>query len=29
MLAELSDVVIALERDEIVPFFQPAVELRT
>ncbi len=29
MLAELSQVLIALERDELVPFFQPVVELRT
>ncbi len=29
MVAELNDVVVALERDEVVPFFQPVVELRT
>jgi PAS domain S-box-containing protein len=29
MLAELSDVVAALENGEIVPFFQPLVDLRT
>jgi PAS domain S-box-containing protein len=29
MLAELPDVILALERDDIVPFFQPVVELRS
>jgi PAS domain S-box-containing protein len=29
MLAALQDVIAALERDELVPFFQPVVELRT
>jgi PAS domain S-box-containing protein len=29
MLAELSHVVLALEKDELVPFFQPVVELHT
>lgn len=29
MLAELNDVIVALKRDELVPFFQPVVELRT
>jgi PAS domain S-box-containing protein len=29
MLVELADVVVALERDELVPFFQPVVELLT
>jgi PAS domain S-box-containing protein len=29
MFAQLSDVVLALERDEVIPFFQPVVELRT
>ena len=29
MRAELPDVIGALERDEIVPFFQPVVELRS
>lgn len=29
MLCELPDVIGALKRDELVPFFQPVVELRT
>jgi PAS domain S-box-containing protein len=29
MLAELSDVTRALDRDEVIPYFQPIVELRT
>jgi PAS domain S-box-containing protein len=29
MLAELPDVIGALQRDELIPFFQPVVELRT
>lgn len=29
MLAELHDVIVALKRDELIPFFQPVVELRT